>query len=34
MIYQIAALAWAIFGILMLIFSLGDLKESRAEASY
>ena len=34
MIYQIAALAWAIFGILMLIFSLGDLKESRAEAAY
>ena len=34
MIYQIAALAWAIFGILMLIFSLGDLKESRAVASY
>ena len=34
MIYQIAALAWAIFGILMLIFSLGDLKESKAEASY
>ena len=34
MIYQIAALVWAIFGILMLIFSLGDLKESRAEASY
>ena len=34
MIYQIAVLAWAIFGILMLIFSLGDLKESRAEASY
>ena len=34
MIYQIAALAWAIFGILILIFSLGDLKESRAEAAY
>ena len=34
MIYQIAVLAWAIFGILMLIFSLGDLKESRAEATY
>jgi len=34
MIYQIAALAWAIFGILMLIFSWGDLKESKAEAAF
>ena len=34
MIYQIAALAWAIFGILMLIFSWGDLKEYKAEATF
>ena len=34
MIYQIAAFAWAVFGALMLIYSLGDLKESKAEAAY
>ena len=34
MIYQIAAFAWAVFGALMLIYSLCDLKESKAEAAY